>query len=48
MYYINYKYKGQPVETIDKAETRKDAIYLLNEYRVAFNEGTLKISRNEY
>lgn len=48
MYYINYKYKGQPIETIDQAETKKEAMYLLNEYRMAFNEGTLKISRKEH
>lgn len=48
MYYINYKHKGQPIETIDEANTRKDAIYLLNEYRMAFNSGTVTISRKEY
>ena len=36
MYYINYKYKSYPIETIDEAETRQEAIYLLNEYRIAF------------
>lgn len=48
MYYINYNYKGQPIETIDKAETRKDAMYLLNEYRMAFKSGTVTISRKEH
>lgn len=48
MYYINYKYEGQPTETIDEAETKKDAMYLLNEYRMAFNSGTVTISRKEY
>ena len=48
MYYINYKYKTQPIETIDRAETRKEALYLLNEYRIAFGEGTLSISKKEY
>lgn len=48
MYYINYKYKGHPIETIDEAETKKEALYLLNEYRAAFNSGTVTISRNEH
>lgn len=48
MYYINYKYKSQPVETIDSAETREEARYLLNEYGIAFGEGTLSISKKQY
>jgi len=32
------KYKSLPVEEIDKAETRKEANYLLQEYRLAFGK----------
>jgi len=41
MYYINYKDDnytpaiGYGIETIDEAETRKEAIYLLREYRLS-------------
>ena len=41
MYYINYEDDnftpciGYGVETIDEADTRKEALYLLNEYRLS-------------
>lgn len=41
MYYINYKNDnytpaiGYGIETIDEAETRREALYLLNEYRLS-------------
>ena len=35
MIYINGEYQGR-TETIDEAETMKDARYLLQEYRMAF------------
>lgn len=41
MYYINYKNDnyitaiGYDIETIDEAETRKEALYLLKEYRLS-------------
>jgi hypothetical protein len=38
MYYINGSYNNEK-ETIDETETFKDAKYLLNEYRLAY-QGT--------
>ena len=35
MYYINWKYNGE-LETIDQAETHRDASYLKNEYNLAY------------
>jgi len=41
MYYINYKNDnytpaiGYGIETIDEAETRREALYLLKEYRLS-------------
>ena len=48
MYYINYKYKTLPTETIDRAETRQEAYYLLNEYVRSNCGGKYTISRKEY
>ena len=48
MYYINYKYKGQPTETIDEAKSMKDALYLLGEYTMSNPSGKYQISRKEY
>ena len=48
MYYINYKYKGQPTETIDEAKTRDEALYLLREYKMSDASGKYKISRRDY
>jgi len=51
MYYINYtddNYTpgiGYGVETIDEAKTRKEALYLLNEYRLS--GGNYYISKQE-
>jgi len=47
-YFINYKHKAHPIETIDQAETKDEALYLLSEYRMAFNQGDLTISKKEY
>ena len=33
MYYINFKYRNSFTETIDECETRKEAIFMLSEYR---------------
>lgn len=44
MKYINYKYNSVS-ETIDEAETIREAIYLLNEYRISDNTGNYWISR---
>ena len=33
MYYINFKYRNSFTETIDECETRKEARFLLGEYR---------------
>ena len=47
MKYINGEYYGKK-ETIDTAETYKEAKYLLNEYRIAFGSGwKLWISQKE-
>ena len=48
MYYINYKYKEQPIETIDEAESMKEALYLLGEYVISDPSGKYQISRREY
>lgn len=37
MKYINFKYNGKN-ETIDQCETRKEALYLLKEYRFDGNQ----------
>ena len=39
MKYINAQYQNNPKETIDNAETFKDAKYLVNEYRAAYGIG---------
>ncbi|MHC4229457.1 MAG: hypothetical protein ACYSW0_18660 [Planctomycetota bacterium] len=38
MFLIKGSYNGQ-TETIDEADTREDALYLLGEYRLAFGQG---------
>lgn len=52
MYYINYANQYTPAgrnwETIDEAETRNEALYLLNEYRISDSTGMYKISREYY
>lgn len=45
MNYINWKNKYNGVETVDEAKTFKEARYLLKEYSLAYNEGSLYISR---
>ena len=43
-YKIMGKYKGQAWEVVDTATSKKEANYLLNEYRIAFgSDFTLKI-----
>ena len=52
MYYINYSNQYTPAgrnwETIDEAETRKEALYLLNEYRISDKQGNYKLSKQYY
>ena len=36
MWEIRFKYPGQPWETIDEADSKQDAEYLLHEYRMAY------------
>lgn len=36
--YINSKYQNE-IETIDEFETRKEAIKMLSEYRMAYDSG---------
>ena len=43
MYYINWKQSGQ-VETIDQADTYKEAKFLLSEYILAYGGGYIYIS----
>jgi hypothetical protein len=45
MYYINHKHETFGSETIDEAKTRKEALYLLNEYRLS--GGNYYISKRE-
>lgn len=45
MYYINYKHETFGSETIDEAETRKEALYLLREYKICDASGKYKISK---
>jgi hypothetical protein len=45
MYYINHKHEAFGTETIDEAETKKEALYLLNEYRLS--GGNYYISKRE-
>ena len=45
MYYINYKHPLTGIETIDEAETRNEALYLLREYKMSDASGKYKISR---
>lgn len=51
MYYINYTDNnytpniGYGVETIDEAETRDEALYLLREYKMSDASGKYKISK---
>lgn len=40
-YYIQYKYPGQPLETIDECETLREANRMLAEYRMAFPPGSV-------
>ena len=43
MYYLNWDYNGS-VECIDETETERDAVYLANEYRMAYGGlGTITI-----
>ena len=46
-YFINYTDRNG-IETIDEADKLDEAQYLLKEYRMAFNEGELNISKKEY
>ena len=39
VYKIMGKYGRLPKEEIDQADTKADALYLLNEYRLAFGPG---------
>ena len=48
MYYINYKHPLTGIETIDEAETREEAYYLTTEYRIAFREGEISVSKKNY
>ena len=43
MYYINHKHERFGTETIDEADTRKEALYLLREYRL--NGGNFYVSK---
>ena len=42
-YYINHKHETFGTETIDEAETKEEALYLLKEYRL--NGATFYISK---
>ena len=49
MKYIQYRCPyTNTLETIDQAQTYKEAMYLLNEYRLAFNVGHLYISQRPW
>lgn len=46
MYKIRGKYQGQPWEDIDEFDTRKEALAMLDEYRMAYGAGwQLKVVR---
>lgn len=44
MYYINTKYRSEPVETADEFESHKEAQEMLVEYRMAFPEHDVWLS----
>lgn len=49
MWTIRGRYLRQPWETIDIVETRKEALELLAEYRVAFgSEWQLNVKKGEF
>ena len=37
--YIQYRYRGSPLETVDECETIQEARYLLGEYRLGAPAG---------
>ena len=41
MYYIYYKYRSMAWEEIDSADSRKEAEFLLSEYRMAYGSDCL-------
>ena len=50
-WYINVKYKGRKLETVDEYDNEADAILMLREYRMAFASPkleTIGIGRSSY
>lgn len=43
-YYIQYRYRRLPLETVDECTNRKDALHLLKEYRLSNPYGYYYIS----
>jgi len=39
MYKIMGSYRGGPLEELDEADNREDALFLVREYRLAFGDG---------